>query len=316
MPLEVPLCRLEPSACSSTDYKITSASAGGEFTFVSVIRNPCQPGYRGVPPFGRPGPDGQCAPCPPGSFTASWGRSECGLCPFGTYASGLNNTACTPCPQGTYSDESGLGTCKPCPENTTMSGNGSTTVENCLPLCREGNYSTESVLRGQSIEPCAPCPAGRFSPSRGMLHCDVCPKGTYSQGGAGACSQCGANSSTRFNESSSPGDCMPMCLPGQSGLYGVEGCTDCPRGKYSPSYGSTACLSCAVNQTTRGSGDTVCFPMCGPGEIGVEGVGPVCTRCGAAQVRRDTRVWPLAVAPISRFFWPGPGPPLTQTDTE
>ena len=290
MPLEVTLCRLEPTECSSTDYKITSASAGGEFTFVSVIRNPCQPGYRGVPPFGRPGPDGQCTPCPPGSFTASWGRSECSLCPEGTQAQGFNNTACTPCPQGTYSDEPGLGTCKPCPGNTLMLGNGSVTVDRCLPLCTEGSYSQDNVLFGQSIEPCVPCPAGSFSPLKGMLSCQLCPKGTFSQGGAGQCTPCGGNESTRYEASAAPEDCSPMCLPGQSGRYGVDDCADCPRGKYSPGYGATECLECGANQTTRGSGDVACFPTCGPGEIGERGVGPVCTRCEAGQVRFCTRL--------------------------
>lgn len=283
LPLELSVCGLEPTGCSSTDYKITSAVAGGESSFVRVLRNPCQPGFHGVPPFGRPGPDGVCTRCPPGTWTNTWGQSACTPCAAGTFVAGPNATSCSACASGSYSAEGGQGQCTRCPGNTTMSRNGSSSLSDCLPLCREGNYSSR-LVNGYAVEPCSRCPAGMLTAARGLPTCAACPQGTYSLGGAGLCTPCGTNRSTRFNASTGPGDCIDMCPAGYSGLYGVSNCSNCTIGTFTALPGATACLACAANLTTRGAGDVKCSVPCGPGEVGDRGVGPGCYKCGVGQI--------------------------------
>jgi len=284
VPLELTVCDLEAVGCSATDYRIASATAGGSNTFVRVERNPCPPGFFGVPPFGRPGPNGICSPCPPGQFGTLWGQSGCNKCGVGKHASGPNATSCVDCVENTYAEVTGRGECTPCPGNTTMRGNGSSDAADCLVLCSEGSYSTADPVNGFGVEPCLQCDAGTHAPLRGALACSACAKGKYAGAGMSACADCGTNRTTRTAGSQSVAECLDMCREGYFGKYGVDNCAPCDRGTFTPGPGYSMCVPCGGNLTTRFAGDTLCLPACGPGEVGQFGVGPDCVPCGAGEV--------------------------------
>lgn len=91
----------------------------------------------------------------------------CDTCGTGNFPNS-DHTACVQCGAGNYMDDD---ECKTCPAGYYCSGDGAATA----------------------------CPAGRFNSGTGagsVSSCTVCPKGTYSVGGAANCSNCPGGTTT------------------------------------------------------------------------------------------------------------------------
>ena len=132
------------------------------------------------------------------------------LCYTGTYVVG--NT-CDLCPAGTEGPTLNLASCHPCPP---------------------GWWS------GVGASWCSPCNNGFYAPGFGSTWCQACPAGTFSE-------QIVASS-----------NCFP-CLPGTYSYGGAIACSPCPANTFSNTSGSTWCTSCPSGLQSS-AGQTVCYP--------------------------------------------------------
>lgn len=91
---------------------------------------------------------------------------------------------CEPCPRGTYRTQGVEAACQNCPNGRTTPKVGSATVEECsLPVCLPGTY-----LNG-TLNSCVACKKGTYQPSSQQTTCLPCPPNTSTKGTA-AVSSC------------------------------------------------------------------------------------------------------------------------------
>ena len=248
-----------------------------------------------------------CTACKKGYYCDGYNEV---ICPTGTYQSKTTRDHCVKCPKKTYQDEEGKDSCKTCPTGfycpeeqlkvpvKCKPGYYSYAGwENCLPCpagtkpnkyqtacekCEAGTYSTEGnakfIANGktQNWEKFVDYSAGDFE-------CLACEDGTYSQAGAGECTNCGkgwyskkisdyvgASSCTKcpagtYNDKEKSSVCHD-CEDGQYSPAGAAGCTNCKEGEYSKAH-SASCSICPAGT----------FSVNAPNNLGPAN----CTRCPA-----------------------------------
>jgi hypothetical protein len=136
-------------------------------------------------------------------------------------------------------------------------------------VCDPGRFgnvpgATASACAG-ACSPGYACPAGSTSPQQ-----VVCPLGTYSLSGAGACTQCAAG---RFGASLAQGNasCTGPCSAGFACPAGSANATarECPAGSYSPA-GAGACSLCpaGVYGSSARAASSACSGPCAAGRFG------------------------------------------------
>ncbi|XP_073992974.1 sushi, von Willebrand factor type A, EGF and pentraxin domain-containing protein uif isoform X1 [Rhodnius prolixus] len=108
-------------------------------------------------------------------------RDECG--------SGLQlglEGQCDPCPRGTYRSQGVEAACQSCPAGRTTARTGAATVEECsLPVCQPGSFLNTS------LNSCIICKKGTYQPSSQQTSCLPCPPNTSTKGiGATSKSEC------------------------------------------------------------------------------------------------------------------------------
>ncbi|XP_065883044.1 uncharacterized protein [Dysidea avara] len=113
----------------------------------------------------------QCASCPDHHITHSNSTrllEDCiMMCPPGEYSDdGL--VPCNKCPIGQYQSSHGQLECVECPVNHNTRNTGTQQMEDCLPLCPPGTYSSDR------FEPCLECPCGTYSDMFGTMQCNNC----------------------------------------------------------------------------------------------------------------------------------------------
>lgn len=157
------------------------------FTFVYVD---CKAGN-----FSERG-DGDCKPCPAGTYSDEDGARRCKECSSSSYANGTGNTHCTPCPpftiavgnpvslascvcNGGYYNPMGQPgqPCLPCPENGVCSGGTS------LAVARAGFWASHAqpfdFIRCESPEACPGGEAETCGDEYSGRLCSACVKGWY-----------------------------------------------------------------------------------------------------------------------------------------
>lgn len=169
--------------------------------------------------------DTTCAPCSPGSYSASPASLACVPCAEGSFAADAGAAACSPCAPGTNAAGTGQSACTACAAGQVSDG-GAATCSACAPGSAAPSSSTA----------CQPCAPGTFA-AAGAGACTVCSAGTISSAGAGSCTECPAGSI--------------------ASSAGMSACTTCGAGTSAASPGSAACAPCASG-TYAAAGATYC----------------------------------------------------------
>ena len=224
--------------------------------------------------------DEACVPCPAHSFTEEGGgATECSTpaprenCTAGSVRS-ADGTVCVPCPPGWYQEHNA-----------------------CLP-CEKGWFALHGA-------PCTPCAPGTFSRSTASKHCEECPVGFYAPSwGLSACLSCVAGVSLP-PVGGVECNTMSYCPRGQyfsnrttphaNAYQGCTDCTVCGHDLYTSAEcagmhdtGCTPCIRECPAQSTMTRyctlySDTVCQPICRPGEV--RGVNATCVPCPRGTVK-------------------------------
>lgn len=262
----------------------TSICPPGTFSLAGAgACTPCAPGLYGATSGGTaPTCSG---PCAAGRFGGSPGLTSptcTGACSAG-YACppGSTNSTVAMCSQGTFS-VSGAGVCAPCAAGRFGASQGLPSPT-CSGLCDPGSYgAVPGAVRSNCTGPCSPgysCPAGSV-----VGTAVTCFAGTYSVGGAGACSPC---SPGKYAADTARGTaCDVDCPMGSYCPLGVAAPTRCPAGRYGSAPGLATsnctascpigayCLAGAVNPApcppgrfgnVTGMDSSACSGTCRPG---------------------------------------------------
>lgn len=141
-------------------------------------------------------------------------KDKCVRCPAGTFHnSEIVRNNCVACPLGEYQDIPGSGNCKSCPDGTSTRRTHTTSVHDCVRICRPGFYSKKRYHRDQimALEPCLSCDLGTYQPFYGQNHCSPCPgNGTTSERGSTDISTCVIIQEICSNDSClNSGRCIP-----------------------------------------------------------------------------------------------------------
>ena len=194
---------------------------------------------------------GGCASCPINYYCAGGAVNLSAACPTGTFTSGgasaVSQCSCTAnavanisgcgCVPGyvQVTNASNLGgwQCNPCPANFYCIYGGQT----ACPL-----NSTSPAL-SQNVSQCS-CGAGFYFDSASAL-CKACQVGTYSLGGALACTVCPVNSTTAGTTAGSQALCL--CVAGFIGPAGGP-CVACAPNYYCPGGGVNFSVVCPLGQ--------------------------------------------------------------------
>ena len=126
--------------------------------------------------------NGNCEPCPDGSFGPVAGLEACEPCMPGSYTNSTGQLVCALCPAGFAQPKSGQTGCVP-----------------CHPGFASGERGTPS---------CEACRRGYVAPLLGQLACETCEKNTYQdQANASTCHACPAGRVTLLLGAPSKEDC-------------------------------------------------------------------------------------------------------------
>lgn len=264
----------------------STTSHDGAKSLGACHRNNCPAGTRSV--------QGECKPCPKGTYQDSDGATTCKPCAAGTYSFSTGATACAStstcdkgyyqdptnannciqCAVGTYSDVKGARSCKKCPDNMWTWNKGS---KECTGVaCDVGKYKPS---KSQGCKACAPgtfqtrmnqarcddCPYGKwqFSSSQNACVSNPCPAGTKMVNNQGKCTQCGVNEISRAG--------AVTCSQCPTGKFRRASQTDCvPSTCKAGTYETgTECKPCDANTFAPANGATACKP-CADG-LGTDG---------------------------------------------
>ena len=182
-------CRCGSLKCDDGKFCYGEASACSN----GVIQ-PCPKGHFST--YGIDSGDG-CLPCEAGKFADTEGATACTACantdkttPIaaesasacvdkclpGTYRDG--SFSCAACEQGKYSSSLESPSCESCPEDMKTASTHSTKNSDCIPKCKEGEYSPGSDGK------CYQCPKSEYSTAVDSSACTMCPAGkkTFKEG--------------------------------------------------------------------------------------------------------------------------------------
>merc|ERR1719473_673790 len=224
----------------------STTSHDGAKSLGACHRNNCPAGTRSV--------QGECKPCPKGTYQDSDGATTCKPCAAGTYSFSTGATACAStstcdkgyyqdptnannciqCAVGTYSDVKGARSCKKCPDNMWTWNKGS---KECTGVaCDVGKYKPS---KSQGCKACAP---GTFQTRMNQARCDDCPYG-------------------KWQFSSSQNACVSNPCPAGTKMVNNQGeCKQCDANTFAPANGATACKPCADGLGTDGKkGQSACW---------------------------------------------------------
>lgn len=215
---------LGSSACADCTPDVdgsmsTSTSSGSLGRPGSTV---CSPGtYLGTGDAGA-----QCAPCNPGTFTASSNAETCSphrVCAAGSYASSpgseVRDVICSSCPSGTFSASSGADTCVPwtdCLPGEFVERLGSSTADRACAMCPDGE--TSSVENSGACAGEGECTAGTVRVTDGGVDggaCTSCPAGSYCAGGAEGEVQCAAGTWDDDSNPATPCVEQRTCVAGE-----------------------------------------------------------------------------------------------------
>ena len=241
--------------------------------------------------------------------------SDCYCAPgFGYNVTG----GCTQCRVGQFATGAVIGSAKSsaagcqnitCPEGqaSTMPGASAqfpSASAGCAP-CTAGHFSTSG-----GVMVCSPCPAGKFS-AAGAPACLGCPGGKYSNqssAGAGVCENCAcaAGYASVANATSRIGNCTP-CSPGQFGTGGNATCANCTcaqgeqcgRVAGHPATTPHTCSSCPEGKVSPGGSGLCHACKCSHG-YGCRAGAPQCSLCAAGQFSLGGNAT-CAVCALGRF---------------
>jgi len=252
-------------------------------------------------PPGETGPDGNCVPCPAGTFkdltgpaacksclensnstkgsaacacNAGFTESEtegvCIACSTGTYKAELGNQACTDCEAGKYSDQVSAKVCIECPVGTF-----STQTAKSDDVCQSCPSNSDSVA---SSARCT-CESGySSSEENNNILCTACVAGTYKESAGNAdCLKCAEGEYSTTIGAANANVCLKCAAGKYSSTVGAgtaEKCTDCTVGKYSTTTGaitSGVCASCGLGKysTSKGATSEVSCISCDAGKFSV-----------------------------------------------
>jgi hypothetical protein len=199
-------------------------------------------------------------------------------CPMG--AIGGSDGQCYSVPTGAYMPYGGYTYAFSCPMPYSTPAIGATSLQQCNTGSSAGYYATQELYDGSGIftpflrvvfKPCAP---GTYNPYFGATSCidapagwyiDVsgatsvnagrlCPAGTFSTGGAAACT----NVAPGYENSGPTG--QVACPPGSWSPGAQPSCNLAPAGSYVPGSGYAISLPCAPGSFTATAGSTSCTP--------------------------------------------------------
>ena len=204
-------------------------------------------------------------------------------CPGGEYYDG----ECRPCPAGSFSSDNDYG-CRFCPMGRS-SPEGSDDETDCIP-CEVDFISFERVSNiGQASKICG-CGSGKYFDNNTCFECDAgygynpsaygkdecepCPVGQISEKG-GRCSSCPAGQFQNEEGQASCKSCLPQvssrdrtgcedCSPGTFRSSGE--CFICPFGEYQPQQNQNGCILCEAGKYSDSSGSALC-KSCPDGKV-------------------------------------------------
>ncbi|XP_046564960.1 major surface trophozoite antigen 11-like [Haliotis rubra] len=120
--------------------------------------------------------------CTPGEVRSA--SNVCQKCTAGTYQSNSGQETCTNCSVGTYQPASGATSCVSCDEGYTTSSTGTGLANECLIVCKAGQYRS-------ARDTCLDCEYGQYQPDTGAEACLSCPsKLTTSSRGSTSAKDC------------------------------------------------------------------------------------------------------------------------------
>ncbi|KAL3876990.1 hypothetical protein ACJMK2_034757 [Sinanodonta woodiana] len=205
----------------------------------------CQPGTY------QNNTSGSCELCPFGYYTAIEKQLNCSKCPENQTTESLGATSeidcysicsvgyfwdrvtrlCELCEAGQYQDVIGQTSCKPCPNGKTTPTEGSTSIQQCIYHCSQGNEIN-------ALGRCQPCPKGTYKDKMDVEQCQSCPSGF----------------TTKSDGTISLESCSLVLCP--AGKYRSDNntCLPCLQGSYQPQADQTRCLLCGKGLTTPSSG--------------------------------------------------------------
>ncbi|XP_070554221.1 sushi, von Willebrand factor type A, EGF and pentraxin domain-containing protein 1-like [Ptychodera flava] len=154
-------------------------------------------------------------------------NGACLICPDGSYHD-IDRNKCQACAKGWYQDIEASTSCKRCPAEMSTKRTRSSSLSDCINLCRPGTYS-----------------------QTGLATCNSCPIGTYQDNyGSTACVACEDGLTTWTWGAVSADFCRAECTAGTYSDTGYTPCVSCSRGSYQPMPRSTDCIQCNAGLTT------------------------------------------------------------------
>ena len=256
--------------------------ASGTFSAATGAIAACQPCDKG---FYQPEAGSLlCFACPPNTFLNRTGASlasSCVYCDDNRQTIGSNATSsdqcvcrmgfagplCAACPGGSYAEETGRSKCTLCPAGTY---DPSTSVVHDSSI-----RCVEAPANGVSPEGATDfaCLAGYKKADNGLLMCEQCPPGSFSQQGDAGCTACVFGTTTTV--ATAQANCS--CFPGYFKNKTV--CELCPANFYC--YGNfLAAIACALGKSgPAGASDPSQSCVCQAGWYGAPGV-LACSSCG------------------------------------
>lgn len=294
--------------------------------------------------------DGNCEPCPEGTYKDRVGNDECTRCAVGSnteYAessdqieclcakgwTGAGGDLCEICPAGSYKDVIGTSACQACPAGA-LSSEGTDSLAGCS--CDVG-----LTLSGGR---CVPCPEESFKDSVGNMACTSCPTSecevgmyrTACGGVLGGVCELECVNKPPFSTYKSGGvyssSCRydVACPEGSLPLYGTgEQSGDTTGCECAPGYasGDGACTACAPGFFTALAGAGTCT-LCPAGNYSSEPASASCPACpalsrseaGASSIAQcgclvgfalDPATGSCSLCPAGQTSTGGPGAPCT-----
>lgn len=209
-----------------------------------------------------------CLKCPVGQYNSEPAQRACTSCPTdadgnqkvtpglgsikesdcvprckpGMYYDDLqpqNEGLCRNCDFGTYQEDEGKFKCEQCPLGLTTRSRASTSREECVPECDDGEQLN-------TLGSCDVCQAGTFRKKGVHRTCQECP------------ARNGRDYTTERDGSTSEADCVKIrCHAGEYLTNTSDGqylCEQCPTGRYQPQEDQTECIACPPDTSTQSKG--------------------------------------------------------------
>jgi len=227
--------------------------------------------------------DGECSPCPAGTFKTVQNNQPCTDCPADKYSTTIGATSasnCLSCPQFSSSPPGSSiltnctcndqyeawgfqcvpacndfssraqegGNCQCDPGYEGDDGTAPLYVTSCV-ACEPGHFKSE---RGDSN--CNPCPESTFAPNSNTIQCQDCPDFSFSEEGSISQSDC----KCRAGYEKVNGACSPCQAGHFKGFVGDDLCQPCEAGSVS-AEGAVFCNPCAENYYQHEAGKSTCF---------------------------------------------------------